>query len=806
MKHFLTVTTFFIFLGLHTYVLHAQNTNNSDSTTTEIDFFRKYPDLYRKYGFFANPEDYWELLSDNVHTQIEAGGNFNTPDEYIQSVWASPFRWNTIYHNNFSISSVFNPGSTLHKLKLYNKTHIVDDYNYQFNFNDNLSDTSRFISVNQTIGNAGGRIWGANWFVNNIVGHSSSYDRIIIDFDHRRSVPLMTSVYFQDGKKKDVKTSFALDFGKRRHLNFGLRGIEKPFDENFVLANFQRAKMVDNGSNHILTSFKFRDHLFAEYNYNENETAKEIVFNQTWYQKKQIDNWDLNYGANLSFRNQQMNQKDIFRNLIDLDGESFEPYHPNFSLLEAQIQSNGRYELNTNTQFFYQANADFVHFMPMDNNSQWNLFARDTSGNYNQYYQYKPESSSFTGFLPKNRIGIDHKRNFGKIPVRAEIALFQSSLLSQNVRLNDFSVDWKLHTRFPLSEKTSLYLNIGKRSMGYSFYQMQFLEKNYMSGNFNQWDDAADINPVVYDNNAQISYSKDLSFQKAYYLEIPFEYISRNGSKTNHWSILPQIRSFRDTWWVTFDGDKTDYGHFDSEGTYHLTKNPKYRVIPFPKEIMNQFGGDNWLLDQPFYTGVTLKYAYESPKVYTSASLFTYLAMGMGTKGNGVLSNSVGSLSTSSANPNNLIESLGRSHPDRSIIFRFNLMKKVNERFQYGITAKYKDGESFSTFLYQQNPKEFIVYNEGLPGDNPFYGGRDKREDAYYSIDAQLRYTFMVNNKPLILHIRGYNLLDLGLEIGEYTFRPFTDSPEYPEYDNNSRAALEVQTPRTFEIGLNYQF
>ena len=182
-----------------------------------------------------------------------------------------------------------------------------------------------------------------------------------------------------------------------------------------------------------------------------------------------------------------------------------------------------------------------------------------------------------------------------------------------------------------------------------------------------------------------------------------------------------------------------------------------------------------------------------------------------GTLGNGVWNNSVGSFDLSSGNPNTELNTEGRSHSDRAFIVRALFNKKVSERFSYGITVKYKDGEPFSNFSTQlssnsNGENQVAIWNEAGPADNPFTAIFNKREDAYYSVDTRFGYGFKYKNgRKLKLHATIYNLLDIGLEIAEFTFRPQSTKPALGDFNDNSRAALEIQNTRSLELGLTLE-
>ncbi|MCT4664965.1 MAG: hypothetical protein N4A45_06995 [Flavobacteriales bacterium] len=821
MNLFKTSLVVLSFLINQALVAQVADSTLENKLTKDFEGFHK--DIAQKFQLMHNPEEYWEVLGDNIHTQLEAGGNYNTPDEYVNSLWGGSFLWNKYSINGFPINSNVRTGSILHKPKLFAKSMWMDDQSFETSFKD-YEIKEDFISLKTTTGGLGGRFPGANTFVNSVIGHSSAQDRQIKPFDYRREMPLLNSLYFIknfEDSNRVGRLIISADKGKRNHTHFNNHGLAGNFSENFgtlfTQMDFKTPELSWLDKIYWISSTKSRDKLFAEYNYSENETGKEFVLSNSIFGSYKSDLKEFTLGFNYSFRRNEMNKKVIKRNLIDLDGESFEPYHPNADYHDFQLITKGHKNYDGNFKINWDFQENFVGFNPHLQNAQWNLFVKDSVGSIKSYYRYRPKSEAFIAFMPSNKINLQKVWKKAKWQLDARVGAHQSSLISPSVFLHDLSMDFKVDFAYNISKTSKLGIRFGKESMGYNFYQIQTLESKFLSGDFRYWLDLnADLNVDaselggVYDNTRKISHDNSLAMTRVWNLEIPFVHHTNNLGRKHTFSFLPQLRSFRRTWRVEYDGKPTDFGHIDEEGIFHLTKNPKYRVAENKNSLHERFGAKGWIFNQPFYAGANAKYTFENSKILMSISLSTYLAMGVGAQGNGVFANSTGIISQTTANPNNLIESFGRTHADRSIIVRYNFMKKVNENFKWGFTIKYKDGESFSTFLTQEGTNtggsEFIIHNEGHPGDTPFANAMDKREDAYYSIDGRLNYGFKLAGHPFQLTLTAYNIFDLGLEITEYTFRPFTESYIYGGYDNNSRAALEIQTPRTIELGVRYFF
>lgn len=801
------------------------------------------PIFYTSSHFIKNkllhyaPEELWETYYDGLHTQIEAGANLSKPDEYINSVRGASYTWNQYYYNDFPITSLVKSGSSLHKINMYKNNFNLFDQSLDFTFNtDSLEEKRKFSSVRTTIGGIGGRTPGANWFVNNIMGHSSAQDRKVQDFDLRRRTPFSINFYTQEFVDTGLikARSINIDYGRRKHLNFGLDGIVNDFTEKYfsftgeVKLRVPKTRLYDDIQ--FLTSLRLRDKLNAEFNYNDNETAKENTIAFSAFGQKNRKDFHHNFGLNYAFRQHSMNVDTVYRNVIDQDGESFEPYLPNADYHEIQLISTGDYYIKKNLKFTWDAREQFLVFKPTRSNAVWNEYSLLRPDEFNStiqpgftsLYQYAPESKGFSTFMPDNRADIRWHDHHDQWKFNAQIGLHQNSLISPNVSLHDLSIDFNAGLEYKLSKQSRIGIQIGKRSLSYTFDQLKLIEQNYLSGDFVYWKDNGDkvFNTgelgSIYNNSRDVSYSKDLNMAKMYSLEMPFIH----QSKKHMFVFSPQFKTYRDTWFARYNGDSEQYGEYGenpfapevNESIYTLTSNPSYIIESNPNSIVGDKTKNTWLFNQPFFAGTTLKYAFNNKKIYMSVSISAYMVIGSGTLGNNLQANSVGSLSLTSANPNTQINRDGRLHSDRAFIVRYLFSKQVNDRFSYALNVKYKDGEPFNAYLTKSTTNaagenQIGIWNEKGPADNPFTGIFNKREDAYFSVDCRLKYDLPLNNgHKLGLNLNVYNLLDFGLEISEYTFRPYSSNGDVDWYNNNSRSALEIQNPRTIEIGAAYHF
>jgi hypothetical protein len=304
--------------------------------------------------------------------------------------------------------------------------------------------------------------------------------------------------------------------------------------------------------------------------------------------------------------------------------------------------------------------------------------------------------------------------------------------------------------------------------------------------------------------------SDDIRQPYEIYLDVPIEI---RAGKRSLFTITGQYRQFRDLWGITYDKTTENYGYYTYPENINMyaSNNPinksiyflnngevNYTAVNNYTELMKA-GTNNasGLFNNPFYSGVNLKYEYQGRKLYLSASLTAYMLVGFGAMGNGVLQNNVSVLSESMANPNTYFYYVGRMDADRSYIGRLLVSYNINKHLTMAFQYKYKDGQSFNSFGVKNNTDnvgntQIAIWNDNVKGDNPFTGQTSRREDCFYSTELRTKYTFFIKDKALDINLTLYNLLDIGFQLAEATFQPLTNE--------GKRKAIDIQIPRGFMI------
>ncbi len=770
-----------------------------------------------------NPENFIENFSHEAYVQNENAGDFSRPDDNYISINGASFKWNRYYWNDFAIHSLTNPGASLHKIDLNRGWMSLNSSKLSLNFYDDQSVDSSFIRIRGQFSPFFDLIPNASGIASGITGHSSSFDRKINDFDYRRRTDHQLSAFVYVPTPKGYN-QFYINKGKRYHTSFDKTGLIGDFPENYF--HFNASNKTSLESKHFskwytMLSVKTRDAYQAEWNYEEQESGEENQIAISSFITGRKNELDYSLGINLGLRSINRNNVDFYRNMYDIDGEGFEPLYPLAQYLEVHPVFSFKNDFEAsdnsflkNTYLEGQFENGLVHFSP--NHSEQQAFYYfdpiSTIGEYTSLYSYHLKSKSFNTLIANDRLDYTWNKKHRNSNYYASVAAQFSGVWSPNVAISDFSLDMDLGWETKLRPNLSFGFSLAKRSIPLNYSLVQYLENNYLDGDQNRWKDANKDGEFDSSEIAGLfkqygggnrSYSSDLKMNKMFSLEIPVKWQMTKGSRLE---LVGRFNSFRDLWWVSYDKPASEYGHFeevvlaeeffDSDQVYFLD-NPDvgYVLKPFDTDLMTEnTENDHPLFEFPFYAGATLSYYYEGEEVFIKTSFTAYEVVGPGMLGNGAQANSLGLMSDNMANPNANIHILGRLNPDRSYLFNFMIGQRVSDKFNYAVIINYRDGQSFNGYNTTIRNDQLAIWNHGIPGDNPFTGEFNKREDGFWNVELRAEYATKWKEHDLTIHGEVYNFFDLGWEINEYTFSPYIES---------HRPALDIMIPRGLIFGID---
>lgn len=761
-----------------------------------------------------DPEHFIDNYFPFAHHQLETGGSFATPDPYTFAFQGASFKWNQYYMNGHRFNDAFMPGKALHKPNLVGTKLFMDPSDLAMSFFKEKGLSPRY-RLKYSHGPLGGRVADADAIVKNLSGHSSSYDRRLVDFDWRRGTRGVFELYNSnvmewDGKEWEYE--LLAQFGDREITTFnelGLNGsVREDFNRLYMAGQMpSRGRFLDE-IRYMFTAAR-RSRAFSEYYYNENETADHKEINASFFGKNiyEGDNSILLTGINISYQELIHRELNFSRNLFDVDGEGFEPWYPDAGIFQLSHHFVRMKDINRKIHVSVEGYNSWLQHNSKSERFYNTTYVKDDLGNYNALYYIDWESQSFATALLENTANVDFRQYLkGKHLLKVSVGLGADAFVVGDESMVAFTPQFDIRLTTNKS-KFNYGLRLGHKRIPFHFDQVRFLSDDYLSGNKYYWNDFN--GDQLFDEGEQgdlftttggssHSLSDELKQPTMWYVDISISYQIRENSEI---TLTGQYRSFRNQWRAAYDKSPEEYGYYNDEGLFFLNDGEvNYEVVPFDSDRMNAATETSgFLFDNPFYAGATLQYERQGKKLFLGLSFTAYMVVGYGALGNGVLHNNVDVLSESQANPNTYIKYLGRLDTDRSYIGNIFLSYRANESWTVLLSAKYKDGQPFNTYDIALDGRgenqQAAIWSKGIPGDNPFTGEFNKREDAFWNVEVRARYYTQLNQHPLQLELGIYNIFDLGLEIAEYGFGQGT---------LDGRPALDVQTPRGIQFALAY--
>ena len=792
-----------------------------DSVTSE--FFREW--------YVTNDlVHYLDNGSDNIFYEAETTGEWNMPDQKLFSIAGNSYKWNKYYLNGFRIDSRFQVGNALYHADMNDHTIAVDYHRGSISL---LTDSTRrnLTQLCYNLGRVGNEVsWGTKQLIN--LFHKSASERNMPGNDLSRRAFMrgageLEVGYGMPALGKNYYQHLYANLGQRSVVYFDQKGTAGMYNAGFYQVQLDGELPIK--TNPILDRLYYlfnanaREDWGSEFVYNENEVAKLAVYSLSVYGKKTYSNrHHLTTGLTWALSDIAKRDTAFSRNLIDQDGEGFEPYYADGKLNELNWAVNYEYDILPWLKLQVDAYNSLLHWSPSVNN--WT-----TSTYYQRYndvqptsiYTYQWESNDFTSGLLENAVTVEAKKWVKPwLQVQGLLGVsLDGILLSGGKSL--VSPNWLAKASVYMKPKKwfEMTISLSKHRATYSFDDIRYLSNDYMSAKeyYTATGDLATTTGGKYHQFAR--YLRQPSYVV---LDLPFKFTFGR----HEISLLQSMRLYYDQWMTYYDKDPMSYGYYkkhttvvtDKGETWSVT-NPIYFESPSEKNYLvdhmssttrDSLGG-NFFTNKPLYLSNVVKYAYNGKKVFFSLSWQSYLMSGLSALGNGVQSNNIGVLSESTANPNIYLNEkntsgkhrlAGRLDQDRSFIARIQLGYNITPNWAIHLNAKFKDGTPITNFrtladVDEKGNTQLAIYNADTKGINLSAYHFGKRKDAFFNIDLRLRYRGHIRQVPLEAEVMCYNIYDFGTELFEFNF---------DEDMGRARRAMVLNIPRgmlfTLRVGL----
>lgn len=795
---------------------------------------------------------YLDNLNDYVVYESETTGEWNLGDRNIFSIAGNSFRQNKYRLNGMRIDSRMQVGSTMLHQEMNRTSLLLDYHDGELSFTDD-SLQAQAIRLTGNIGNLGGISPGTRELIN--LFHSSAEERTMDSrpVNMRNHVvgagTLDAAVAIPVGDRRYYQHAY-VNVGQRKLTAFDQTGISGMYPSSYYTAqldgeipiNSQKSKVesrrqdvesrkleVDNGKPDVALNYFIvangRNDYNSELYYNQNEQSTLRAYHAGLYSTMRFANrGTLVAGLSYEFGQLRHNTLDFSRNIIDHDGEAFDPWYADGKLHSVSMSVQYDQPLLPWLRVHAEGYNSLLHFSPTTTawtNAMYVQSIADVTPTplYTCYWQ----SEAFTsGILENEALVVAEKEVVKGLNLYGHVGVSLDGIVlggGQSVVTPNLLA--KLQLYYQPVWWFCFGVSVSHHRMSYTWDEVCYLSKDYMNGEIRYADNTL---LATTGGKYHTPDSRLWMHQPSYaVLDVPIRF-TFGKNRRHEIALLNTIRKYYNQWFTTYT-DGVDANLIQEDGLYYMREGQKdYTVTMQPLDLMSSTVGGR----TPYYMSNLVRYTYNGKKWFVSVSWQSYLMAGLSTLGNGPLHNNIGVLSESSANPNTYLaqQEIAKNVPyqgncrlnqDKSFIFRAQVTYNACKYFSIGFNGKFKDGQPFSPFYVAMQTNathtQPAVIHTDAKGSNMENGWFGKREDAFFNLELRATGRWWVKDIPMSLEVLCYNLYDFGTALTEYTFDQY-EHPTYPHWTidrkqptmRDSRTSMSLCIPRgllvTLRIGL----
>lgn len=742
---------------------------------------------------------YLDNSSPYVVYETETTGEWNLGDRRVFSIAGNSFRQTKYSLNGMRVDSRTQPGDALLYFGMDHTSLALDYHRGELSFSDD-STQQCVVRLTGNAGGLGGISPGTRQLIN--LFHHSASERTI---DSRPvqmrnhilgagtaeatfAIPAYGQRYYQHAY---------VHYGQRRLTAFNHTGISGMFDAACYAAQLDGQIPVRSNPgwdklNYFLIA-KGRSDYGSEFYLNHNELAQQQMYQLGLYAAKTFaDNGKIVYGVSYEMNQLRHDSLSFARNVIDQDGEAFEPWYPDGRQHSINLSVQYDRSLLPWLRVHAEGYNSLLHFHPTAeewNNSVYAQSIEDLSPT--QLYTCHWTSHAFTAGILENEARVIAEKEvvkglrlYGHLGVSFDgVVLGEGKTVISPNWLAKFALDYQPVWWFRFG------VSAGHHRMSYSWNEVRYLSNDYMNGELRYTDNSF----MTTTGGRYHTQDNRLWMHQPSYavVDIPV-YFTFGRSRRHEIAVLSTYRAYYNQWFTRLaDGAET--------GQYTLTTQPLNLLSSQPGTLT------------PYYISNLIRYTYNGRKWFVQLSWQSFLMSGFSSLGNGPLHNNIGALSETTADPNTFIvppegdkpyQANGRLNQDRAYIARLQVTYNACKYFSVGLNFKFKDGQPFSTFVAKTQMVDGHTQMAIVPSDargiNPVNNHFGKRKDAFFNLELRATGRWWVRDVPMSLEVLCYNLYDFGTELTEYTFDAYSAVP--------GRTAMSLCIPRgllfTLRVGL----
>ena len=715
---------------------------------------------------------YLEAQNDHTIVETHTTGQWWTPERLTFAVDGLPYTANRYYINGFRIDDRFQPGSTNYVPNMQQYDIQMDIHTGQlFFYNDT---TARdYVTVSYNFGQVGNGAPAAgtteiiNVFHRSAVQSADTYKHITAR-RHLAGAGTIDAAYtFRDKAGNPYRQHLYATYGQRlitRENQCGLI-LEDPFYRAYYYKVQANGQIPISKLNHPLTNpirlfyllnFSGRSDGGSEYLYNYNEVYDHKNYAASLYLKyRNILTTGLTWSTNIVKHHNNCFSK----NIIDQDGESFEPWLPDGHTHELNWAVNYEQPVLPWLNVRIDSYNSLIYFNP--SSSQWSnaiYLQSPIMDSPLPLYTLEWNAHPFAGGLLENTLGLKaHYAICRQLDINGHLDFTLDGILLGHHK-SKISPNWQAGVNFDLHpcKWFEMGLTVAHERMPYNADYLRFFSDDYLNGKHHL-------------------YAKGLHQTSYLEVNLPIRFVFGKG---RHEIVLQNsYKKFFNVWTTRYAGATTDYGYFvEQDGLQVFYEYPG--VKEYEVGYTESFGS-NGLLNSPYFFSQLTRYTYTGRKVTVSVSWQSMQAAGLSALGNGPNSNSLGILSESTANPNthNVVTNQAGQYPDisrldldKGFVARFYLGYNICKWVQAGLTFKWTDGKPFTAYRYYLSSNSVAVLPLSSRGTNPTDGNFGTRHGAVFHANLHLQGSWNVKDLAMKLNIECYNVWDFANDLAELAF------------------------------------
>lgn len=772
---------------------------------------------------------YIEGLNDNVVYQGMHSGQWSTPDRLIFSINGNPYYLNKYYIDGMRVDDRLSPGSAFYIPNLEHFGLNFDTSTSRVNFSQ---DTLRadYASISGNVGNLGGVSPGTSDIIHifHRTGWEGAYkpEVSIPNRPHiRYAFAAETSFSHKLNENVSGRHSILAAFGSRKIAKYNADGqidadplYESPYCKVQLYSNFQLKNSMFTNFGFFLDFHGKKDNN-SELNFNWEEISRENNFNLMAFANLNKNNHFLKSSLAYTYRKDRHLNLFFKRNIVDQDGESFEPWEPDGRYHALTWFEGYEWNISNSLRLFAEAYNAIIKYNPKYRSFANEIFCKLPNPIESHFPPGEftpvnnPEiplatvnwfSNPFTSGLLENQVGLTFQTPLStnwQFQISGGFSL-DGFLIGKNKSKISPNIIGNVSLAFRPSNYFDVRLKLSYDRLNYNFDHIRYFSEDYLNG------EAYDANTgslILTSGGKYHKLRKGIKQPTFASLELPI-HIHFGHDGRHEVALLQTYRKYFNVWHTYFGGEISDFGHFENGIFFYDYGEKQYLTAYQPSGIM----GNNFFKRSPFYLSQLTRYTYNGKRLFVSVSWQSMMFGSLSGLGNGPVTNNVGNLSESTANPNTLMvasnrseyAAAGRADQDKAYILRLYASYDIAKFFQLGVNLKWTDGQPFTNYhvvFSNESPTagQPAIIPARSRGINPIDGDFGSRENALFNIDLHARFRWRVKKYDMSLTFSCYNIYDFGNSITEYCFNDGL---------NDARADLQLNIPRGLIVKYQIEF